>query len=63
MEKVKISRKELEEIYDVVEEVKENQAYVKEISDKNEEDNKNFTFEEYTKEVDKKLVKEFEDGN
>ncbi len=53
MEKIKISKKELEDIYDITDAVKP-------VEEEKEED-KNFTFEEYTESYDKEQLKEFKE--
>ncbi len=60
VEKLKISRKEIEEMYDIVEGEIEDPKTPDEIADANRKDaEKNFTFEEYTEHYDKNQEKEF----
>ncbi len=58
VEKIKITRKEIDELYDIED------AGLDAVVDKvvKEDDNKNFTFEEYTEYIDNKSSKEFKEN-
>ncbi len=60
MEKIKATRREIEEMYDIEDEPE----HAKGGPDPHEaKEKKNFTFDQYTTSYDKEEVKEFEDGN